>query len=88
MLPSGNDAANELAYWMGAYLVGGKDLKAHFRAFISEMNKNAIILGLKNTKFANPHGLPNNLSKSTANDVAKLCCICMKLENFRYIVKQ
>jgi len=38
------------------------------------MNKYAKILELKNTKFSNCHGLPHQESKSTAYDVAKLCC--------------
>jgi serine-type D-Ala-D-Ala carboxypeptidase (penicillin-binding protein 5/6) len=88
MLPSGNDAANELAYWMGAHLVGGTDLKEHLKAFVSQMNKHAALLGLKHTQFANPHGLPSHNAKSNANDVAKLCCVCMKSEHFRHIVKQ
>ena len=41
MLPSGNDAANELAYWMGSYLINSTDQKARLKAFVGEMNKNA-----------------------------------------------
>lgn len=68
---------------MGAYIVGGTDLKLQLKAFVAQMNKNAVSLGLKQTKFANAHGLPNNGAKSTAVDVAKLCCICIKSEHFR-----
>ena len=50
------------------------------------MNKNARLLGLKSTKFANPHGLPHQEARSTANDMAKLCCTCMKDELFKIIV--
>ena len=50
------------------------------------MNKNARLLDLKNTKFGNPHGLPTHDGRSTATDVAKLSCICMKQELFRTIV--
>lgn len=42
------------------------------------MNKNAIALGMKNTNFCNPHGLPHQEAKSTASDMAKLCCVCME----------
>jgi hypothetical protein len=41
MLPSGNDAANELAYWAGAFLSGSDDHKLQQKAFVAEMNKNA-----------------------------------------------
>ena len=34
----------------------------------------------------NPHGLSNNEAKSTAEDLSKLCCACMKIELFRNIV--
>lgn len=59
MLPSGNDAANELAYWGGALIGGGDDHKALLRTFVAEMNRQARALDLKNSKFANPHGLPH-----------------------------
>ena len=35
-------------------------------------------LGLYNTYFANPHGLSNTSSHSTASDVAKLCSYAMR----------
>lgn len=59
MLPSGNDAANELAYWGGALLGAGDDHKLMQKAFVGEMNRQARLLDLRNTKFANPHGLPH-----------------------------
>jgi D-alanyl-D-alanine carboxypeptidase len=59
MLPSGNDAANELAYWMSAYLFSSTDPKFQLKTFVGEMNKNAQLLSLNNTKFGNPHGLPS-----------------------------
>ncbi len=88
MLPSGNDAANELAYWGGSLLLG-KDKqqpKACRKAFVDEMNRQARMVGLKNTHFANPHGLPHQTAKSTANDLSLLCCRCMKSSLFRKIV--
>ncbi len=59
MLPSGNDAANQLAYWAGAFFINSTDHKILQRAFVSEMNRQAKLLELKNTKFANCHGLPH-----------------------------
>ena len=86
MLPSGNDAANELAYWAGSYLVNSSEPKAKLKAFVAEMNKYTRLTELKSTKFGNPHGLPSQEARSTASDVAKLCCICMKNQLFRTIV--
>ena len=34
MLPSGNDAANELAYWMGSFLTNNSEPKAKLKAFV------------------------------------------------------
>ena len=85
MLPSGNDAANELAYWGGALLGVSGDHKLMQKAFVGEMNRLARVLVLRNTKFANPHGLPHQEARSTAADLAKLCCHCMKNELFRKI---
>jgi D-alanyl-D-alanine carboxypeptidase len=84
MLPSGNDAANELAYW-GGQLLGGEDHRAMQKAFVAEMNRLARLLDLRNSKFANPHGLPHHEARSTAADLAKLCAHCMALPLFRKI---
>jgi hypothetical protein len=35
MLPSGNDAANELAFWAGSFLTTSDDLKSKQKAFIA-----------------------------------------------------
>lgn len=85
MLPSGNDAANELAYWGGELLAYSDDHKTLQKTFVAEMNRQARNLDLKNTKFANPHGLPHQEARSTASDLAKLCCLCMKNDLFRKI---
>ena len=50
------------------------------------MNKVAKCLNLNNTYFANTHGLMNEKSHSTSNDVALLTTIAMKNEIFRDIV--
>lgn len=87
MLPSGNDAAIELALWGGSFLSeGDKGERACLTAFVNEMNKQARILGLKHTQFGNPHGLPSQCAKSNAWDIAKLCCKCMKNSLFRRVV--
>lgn len=50
------------------------------------MNKAASVLNLKNTKFANAHGLMNKKAFSCAYDVAKLTYLAMKNNEFRKIV--
>ena len=55
-------------------------------AFISEMNKNCVRLGLRSSFFDSPHGLMNQLSRSTAFDIAKLSATCLKDKRFVKIV--
>jgi D-alanyl-D-alanine carboxypeptidase (penicillin-binding protein 5/6) len=62
MVQSGNDAAVALAE-----AVAGDE-----SAFVFLMNKEAQRMGMKNTKFANPHGLPSPDNFSTAQDLSIL----------------
>lgn len=62
LLSSGNDAANATAY----KIAGGID------EFASLMNEKAENLGMTNTNFANPSGLPDDNHYSTAYDMALL----------------
>jgi len=62
MVQSGNDAAVALAE-----AVAGDE-----GTFVTLMNRAAQRMGLKNTKFANPHGLPSPDNYSTAQDLATL----------------
>jgi D-alanyl-D-alanine carboxypeptidase (penicillin-binding protein 5/6) len=62
MIQSGNDAAVALAE-----AVAGDE-----SAFVFLMNKEAQRMGMKSTKFANPHGLPSPDNYSTAQDLATL----------------
>ncbi len=62
MVQSGNDAAVALAE-----AVAGDDA-----TFVTLMNQEAARLGMKNTHFANPHGLPSPENYSTASDLAIL----------------
>ena len=50
------------------------------------MNRLGREIGMTNTNIANPHGLSNTSSYSTANDLAKLCTFSMKNQLFRKIV--
>ena len=62
MVQSGNDAAVALAE-----AVAGDEA-----AFVVLMNREAQRMGLKATRFANPHGLPSPENYSTAQDLATL----------------
>ncbi|MDE2428494.1 MAG: D-alanyl-D-alanine carboxypeptidase [Burkholderiales bacterium] len=59
---SGNDAAVALA----EAVAGSED------AFVVQMNREVERMGLKNTHFANPHGLPSPQNYSTAQDLSTL----------------
>ncbi len=62
MVQSGNDAAVALAE-----AVSGDET-----AFVAQMNHEAQRMGLKSTRFANPHGLPSPDNYSTARDLSIL----------------
>jgi serine-type D-Ala-D-Ala carboxypeptidase (penicillin-binding protein 5/6) len=62
IVQSGNDAAVALAE-----AVAGSE-----EAFAGLMNREAERMGLKSTRFANPHGLPSPNNYSTARDLATL----------------
>ena len=62
MVQSGNDAAVALAE-----AVAGDEA-----AFVALMNREAERMGMKNTHFANPHGLPSAENYSTAQDLSTL----------------
>lgn len=63
LLPSGNDAANALAYHVG---------EGDYQKFIDLMNIKAVTLGAYNTNFTNAHGLDDDAQKTTASDIAKI----------------
>lgn len=62
LIQSGNDAAVALA----EHLSGSVD------AFVEEMNATAAVLGMQESTFRNPHGLPARGHVSTARDLALL----------------
>lgn len=77
MLPSGNDAANAIA----EHISGDND------EFAKLMNKKAKELGMKNTHFANPHGLHNDDHYTTATDLAILADAYSSVETLSEIAK-
>jgi len=62
IVQSGNDAAVALA----EAVAGTED------AFVALMNREAERMGMKNTRFSNPHGLPSDQTYSTAQDLSIL----------------
>lgn len=76
MLESGNDAAAAIAIAVG----GTMD------RFVMLMNEKAKELGLKNTHFANPHGLPDEDHYTSAMDLARLTDYALQNELFAEIV--
>jgi D-alanyl-D-alanine carboxypeptidase (penicillin-binding protein 5/6) len=76
MLPSGNDAALDLARAIDGSVPG----------FVERMNARAQELRLVNTHFRNPHGLSGKGHYSSAYDLAMLARYAMANEEFRRIV--
>ena len=56
-------SANDIAVAVAEKIEGTE------KKFIKKMNKYALVMGLKNTNFANPHGLPNRSNLSSAHDM-------------------
>ncbi len=75
LLPSGNDAANTVAY----VLSGGPE------EFSKLMNERAEEIGMKNTSFVTASGLDDKNHYSTAYDMALLACECIKNNEFASI---
>ncbi|MFB9330291.1 D-alanyl-D-alanine carboxypeptidase family protein [Paenibacillus aurantiacus] len=77
MLNSGNDAATAIA----EHISGSKALFADkMNAFAKET------VGVFDTQFTNPHGLPDPEHYTTASDMAKIAQYAMRNERFREIV--
>lgn len=79
MVPSGNDAAEVLADYVG----GGNVQK-----FVDLMNNKAKELGASNTHFANAHGLHDENHYTTAHDLATISRYAMSLPHFSEITNQ
>ena len=62
MVKSGNDVAKALA----------RDIAGSEEAFVARMNAKALSLGMRNSRFLNPHGLTEEGQYSTARDIAIL----------------
>lgn len=75
LLISANDACAAIAEHLGGSIEG----------FAQMMNERARELGLKNSQFKNPHGMPESGHYSTAEDLAKLGLHASKLPLFMEI---
>ncbi len=75
LLASGNDAALALA----------EAAAGSVEAFVARMNEKAVQLGLENTHFQNPSGLPDEAHYSSAKDLAILMAEAMRNEAFARI---
>lgn len=76
MLPSGNDAAIEIA----------RAVDGDVNLFVERMNRKARELGMLDTNFQNPHGLDRREHYSSAYDLAILGAYAMRNEIFRRVV--
>ena len=101
MLPSGNDAAMVLAENFSDRILKRADRSVsnqdaanqpirapncNYGTFLKFMNKTARRVGMKNSNYANPHGLADKANHSSALELAFLANYCMKNETFRQIV--
>lgn len=77
LIHSGNDAATAIAEHIGGSVEG----------FVDLMNRRAEELGLRNTSFANPHGLDAPGHHSSARDMLNLARVAMQHGEFRDIVR-
>ncbi|MEQ8762308.1 MAG: D-alanyl-D-alanine carboxypeptidase family protein [Planctomycetota bacterium] len=83
LLPSGNDAAIQVAEVFGEVLGLDGDQDAVSR-FVSEMNTRADEMGLEETKYLDPHG--NSANVSSARDLVRLAIVARGNERLRKIV--
>jgi len=91
LLGSDNVAAMTIADHVGRGLLSHRRRTGDpQKAFVAEMNQLAKALGMRRTRFANPHGLelPGQRGYSTASDMARLCVYAMRDSGFEFYVKQ
>jgi D-alanyl-D-alanine carboxypeptidase (penicillin-binding protein 5/6) len=89
LLPSGNDAAVALAEHFGGRLAAPADSPDEadpLPRFVAEMNRVAAELGLRETRFANPHGLPASGHQASARDLASLARDALARPDFARVV--
>ena len=91
LLGSDNSAAQSLAHHVGFAIQAARGRTGDpVKSFVKEMNTLAQALGMRRTRFVNPHGLdlPRARGYSTATDMARLCIYAMREPGFAFFVKQ
>lgn len=91
LMQSDNTAADTLAVHVGRKLGGGPDDAAARDFFVAQMNALGRKIGMKSTRFLNPHGLDDledKLPHSTAADVAVLTNYALSRSGFLFYVSQ
>jgi D-alanyl-D-alanine carboxypeptidase len=68
------------------YACGHWDRTHPVSRFVAEMNRAAAALGMRHTRFSNPHGLVHVRDHSTAGDVLRLIAAGMADRRFRQVV--
>lgn len=76
LVKSSNDIAQALA----------RDNAGTMDAFVKKMNERAQELGMKDSRFANPHGLPADGQYSTARDMARVALTVDAVPEIRRII--
>ena len=78
LLPSGNDAAQVAAVAAGRK-IGGSNLPYDeaVSVFVKEMNRQAQLLGMENSHFANPDGFHHANHYTTMDDLVRLCQVVL-----------
>jgi len=87
LLPSGGDAANALARFVGTKISGESDPDVARGKFVEEMNAYVASLGLADTYFVDPAG-ENDRGFSSAHDIAVLGGELMAVPDLAFIVAQ
>ena len=72
-------SANDASVAVGEHIAGTEE------AFVDMMNQRAVELGLKNTRFANPTGLPAENHYTSAVDMGNILRACLNYPLFRKI---
>jgi D-alanyl-D-alanine carboxypeptidase len=91
LLQSDNEAAETLAVHVGRQLGRGRSDREAADFFVAQMNALARKLGMRNTRFLNPHGLDDlerKLPYSTAGDVALLTNYAVGQTGFAFYTSQ
>ena len=91
LLQSDNESAETLAAHVGRRLGAGKSDREAVVFFVAQMNALARKLGMRNTRFLNPHGLDDlekKLPYSTAGDVALLTNYALSQTGFSFYTSQ